>query len=428
MKNDSLFKELLTFGNSPIHVVEFVEERLLSNGFSELKLNEKWDLASDAGYYVKQGASTVFAFTIPSDRRPAKMRIAAAHTDTPCFRIKANPEIIVNGYGQLNIEVYGGPILNSWLDRPLSIAGRVAVKGKNAFSPEEMMVDFRRPLLTIPNLAIHLNRDVNKGVELNRQTEMLPIMTLFEEGDFKKDFFMELLAGELGLSSEEILDFDLYLYCIEEPCSIGIKEEFLSASRLDNLTSCAALTEGILEGKSKDHINLIALFNHEEIGSKTNQGAASLVLRDLCEKIWMSLGADLLEARQYLYDSMMISADVAHATHPNYISKMDPTNLPIINQGICIKESSSQSYITDCVVVAVIQGICQEMGIPYQKFFNRSDSLGGNTLGAIASTIMPLKIVDIGVPILGMHSARELMGMQDMTSFIKLMNGYFTLE
>lgn len=416
---------LLEKGVSPFHVVEASEQELKEAGFQSLSMNSKWEIKAGNKYYVNHHGTTLIAFTIGEEyKKGDSIRIAAAHTDFPCLRIKPNPQVNAGGYGQLNVEVYGGAILNTWLDRPLSVAGQVAVRGKDAFHPERKLVDFKKPILYIPNLAIHMNREVNKGVELNKQTDLLPILTMLKEELPKKDIFMQMLAEELKVKMEDILDYELTIYCAEKPSIMGKEEEFISAPRLDNLTSVTALNAAIEEKGRKDGINMIALFDHEEIGSMTKQGAGSFLLRDVIGKIAESLKEEQSGA---VYNSILLSVDVAHALHPNQMGKMDITNKPVLNGGFCIKEAGSQSYATDCGAVAIVQQICEQKKISYQKFVNRSDMPGGGTLGSIASSILPVPTIDVGIPLLAMHSAREMMGKEDMQSMAECIAGFFSL-
>ena len=281
-------------------------------------------------------------------------------------------------------------------------------------------------LLTILNLAIHMNREVNKGVELNRQTDMLPVFALLPEEEKKADYFLAFLADELSVEKTDILDFELTVYCKENPEFIGLNDVFISSPRLDNLTSCAALVSGLIDAKRTEGINLIALFDHEEIGSRTKQGAGSILLHDMLNRILKELGREET-AEQDLYRSMLLSVDVAHGIHPNQAGKMDITNKPVLGRGFCIKEASSQSYATDCEAIAIIQQICEREKIAYQKFVNRSDMPGGSTLGSIASALLPVKTVDIGIPLLAMHSARELKGSADQQALKDLVTAYFTI-
>ena len=379
----------------------------------------------------------MFAFTIGKKIAGSKkLRIAAAHTDFPGFAIKNNPDMEKEGYRQINTEVYGGPILNTWLDRPLSAAGRVALASDQVWEPEIRLVDLKEPFCVIPNLAIHMNREVNKGLELNRQRDLMPVAGLGGESR-SKDRFVRFLAEKLQVEKEQILDFELRLYCAQDPVFAGMDREFILAPHLDNTTSIQALLDGIgLNGQEiPDGIRMAVMFDHEEIGSRTKQGAASMLLRDVIGKIAREIENRIpLEGcgdgdicRRLMEDAIMLSVDVAHGLHPNHGNKMDPTNRPVLGKGFCIKEASSQSYATDSEAVAVLQQICRREGIPWQKFVNRSDQPGGSTLGAVAAAFLPVPVVDIGVPLLAMHSAVELMGKDDMEALSRCITAFFLL-
>lgn len=426
MTETEILFDLLKKGVSPVQAVSACEERLAAAGFERLEYKEAWKLEAGGKYYINHYDTTLFAFTVGNDwgeSMAPQIRIAAAHTDFPCLRIKPSADVLTNGYAQVNVEVYGGAILNTWLDRPLGIAGRVAVRSDDVFAPVVREYVSEKNLLTIPNLAIHMNRDVNKGVELNKQTDMLPVFGLAAD---ETDYFLTFLAEELSVEKEDILDYELTVFCKEEPQYIGLKDELISSPRLDNLNSCAALVSGIIDAKRGEGVNMIALFDHEEIGSRSKQGAASILLHDMLLRILKELGRETTAERD-LYQSMILSVDVAHGLHPNQAGKMDITNKPILGKGFCIKEASSQSYATDCEAIAVVQQICETKKIPYQKFVNRSDMAGGGTLGSIASALLPVKTVDIGIPLLAMHSARELMGTADQQALKDLTEAYFSL-
>ena len=439
--------ELLEKGVSPAHVVSTCAKRLSVAGFQELAYEYNWDLCAGGRYYIKHNATTLFAFTIPEKWEyfiePQKqgaphIRIAAAHTDFPCLRIKPACDLKSNGYAQVNVEVYGGPILNTWLDRPLGVAGRVALRSESVFSPDVYeFVSSKK--ITIPNLAIHMNREVNKGVELNKQTELLPIVGLMgEESD--NEYFLNFLCKELeaqgcgfDVKKEDILDYELTIFNSEAPEFVGLSDEFISASRLDNINSCSALVSAIIDSDRKSGMNMIALFDHEEIGSRSKQGAASILLHDMIYRILnqcKEMGIEdetALSLEGKIYTSMILSVDVAHGLHPNYVGKMDITNKPVLGKGFCIKEACSQAYATDCEAVAIVEQICKAKEIPYQKFVNRSDVVGGGTLGSIASALLPVKTVDVGIPLLAMHSARELMAESDQQALKDLVEAYFSL-
>ena len=429
MRNKDCAEELcglIREGTSPFHAVSVAEKRLREQGFESLSMKRPWQLEKGGRYYVSVRESTLFAFTIGDGWNGQEgFRIAAAHTDFPGLRVKQHAEMIRGNYGQLNVEVYGGAILNTWLDRPLSASGRVALKSDDVFRPQIRLVDLKKPYFIIPNLAIHLNREVNKGTELNRQKEMLPIAVVGKE-QLTDNFFRKLLAEKLEVEPEEILDYEMGLYNADQPQYVGIGEDLLSAPRIDNLSGVQAILTGIIEG-SRDGINVAAFFDHEEIGSRTKQGAGSTLLTMVLEKLFQGLSMDRLEYLQQMPESMLLSVDVGHAYHPNYGDKMDPTNQSPLNTGFCIKEASSQSYATDCRAVAIVEQICSQEEIPYTKFFNRSDGTGGSTLGSIASSFLPISTVDVGVPLLAMHSSRELMGVKDIRALADMIRAYYTL-
>lgn len=417
---------LIKEGTSPFHVVAAAEKQLQKNGFEGLSLQHPWQLEKGGQYYVSVRESTLIAFTIGEDwEGEAGFRIAAAHTDFPGLRVKQQAEIKRGTYGQLNVEVYGGAILNTWLDRPLSASGRVALKSDDVMHPQTRLVDLKEPLFVIPNLAIHLNREVNKGVELNRQKEMLPI-AYAGEGEMSEQFFRQLLAEKLDVKPDEILDYEIGLYNTDEPTYVGMNKELLSSPRIDDLSGVQAILTGIMEG-NRPGINVAAFFDHEEIGSGTRQGAGSVLLSMILEKLFQGLGLDRWEYLRHLQESMLLSVDVGHAYHPNYSEKMDLTNHSPLNHGFCLKEASSQSYATDCKAVAVIEQICMQEEIPYTKFFNRSDGTAGSTLGSVASSFLPIAAVDVGIPLLAMHSARELMGVKDIAALTNMIRAYYTL-
>ena len=401
--------------------------RLEQAGFTEIKLSEDWILERGGGYFINVYDSSVLAFKIGKNFDRGMLRVAAAHTDHPCLYIKPSPEMTTKGYGKINVEVYGGAILNTWLDRPLSVAGRVALKSDNPFKPIVKIVDFRKPVFTIPNLAIHMNREINKGVELNRQIDMIPLAAILEDEMNRENFFMEYLAKHLQVKAEDILDFELYVYNTDKGERIGLNEEFISAPRLDNFTSVVACVEGITGAVRDDGLNVIALYDNEEIGSRTKQGADSNLLGFVLEKLYRALGYEREDYLQASLEGFLLSIDVAHGLHPNKSEKSDPTNTNMINDGIVIKRASSQTYATDCETIAMLEMICQNNNIPYQKYACRSDGTTGSTLGTIANKYIPMRAMDIGVPILAMHSSRELMGVKDQAYLEKLVKSYFEI-
>ena len=427
MKQEKLF-DLLKAAVSPCECVKAAKQELLENGFEEIDYTGDWKLVRGGRYVLNHHDTTMFAFTVGSGYNKKDMvRIAAAHTDYPYLRIKPNPDFMTNSYAQVNVEVYGGPILNTWFDRPLGVAGRVALKSEDVFNPRMVLYRSKKPVMIIPNLAIHMNRDVNKGVEIHNQVDLMPIADMLSEEQKDTEYFLNFLADELQVDKKDILDFELNTYCVEEPAFVGVQETMLSSPRLDNQTSVAALLISIMEAERRDGVNLIALFDHEEIGNTSKQGAASILLHDMVKRIYGLLGCSMEETERALYSAMLLSVDVAHALHPNHKEKMDITNHPVLGKGFCIKEACSQSYATDAEAVSIVCQICEEHNIAYQRFLNRSDVRGGGTLGAVASTLVPVKTVDIGIPLLAMHSARELMGRNDFGALVDLVTNFFTL-
>ena len=406
-------KELLDFiasAPSPCHTVTASAEKLRRAGFEELELGGAWQLSRGGRYFVRVYGTTLLAFTVGA---AGPLRMAAAHTDFPCFRLKPAAGLVREGYGLLNVETYGGLILRSWLDRPLGLAGKVVLRGEDAFHPEVRLVDFGRPLVTIPSLAIHMDRDVNKEGALNPQKDMLPLAALFG-GEAEEDWWMQALAELAGISAEDILSYELSTYPWEQGCTLGLAEELVSSPRLDNLTSVWACLEGLVDATKDgvpDGVRLVALFDNEEVGSRTKQGAGSAVLMEVLRRIYAAEDGARLSAA--LAGGFLLSVDVAHGLHPNYMSKSDPIVRPVLGGGVVIKQAASQAYAGDAEAVAIVRALCEERGIVHQDFVNRSDSRGGSTLGSIASALVPVRTMDVGVPILAMHSARETMGAAD---------------
>lgn len=414
MTSKELAQDLIEFlhkGASAYQAVDVMVEELEAAGYREIKSEEPWTLAQgDKVYYIKNGSS-IIAVDLGEGTYQNGFRLIGSHSDSPSFRIKPNSEMRSEGFVKLNTEVYGGPILNTWFDRPLSVAGRVALKSEDIMKPILKNINIQRPILYIPNPAIHMNRDVNKGVELNKQTQVLPIIAL-EETPGEDKIFLKLVAAELDVLADDILDFELYLYETAKGQIIGLNDEFISSKRMDNLAMAHASMRALTQTKGKG-IRVAAVFDNEEVGSKTKQGAGSPMLANLLERIVFALGgsrADFLEA---LEKSFLISADLAHAVHPNFQEFADPTNKPRINQGPVIKIAANQSYTSDAQSTAVFKGICEKAEIPCQVFVNRSDKAGGSTIGPISSSMLPIRSVDIGTPILAMHSIRELGGVED---------------
>ncbi len=412
-----------------VQSVDTVKNRLDNNGFEELELRNEWSLDSKGKYYVSPYPTSVVAFTIGSNRFLTKgFKIIAAHTDNPGFRIKPNPEVTSEGMLTLNVERYGGPIFNTWFDRPLSIAGRIAVKSDEVLNPKIIHLDFKRPLLTLPNIAIHMNRDVNTGREIKVQKEMQPLLTALIEDEVKNDYFLKMIAKEADVNVSDILDFDMNIYCAEEGMLIGAKDEYISCPRIDDLSMVYAALEALIGSSHEDGINIAAFMDNEEVGSMTKQGADSMFLSTIIERIRMGINRTPEQFTRQLMDSFIISADGAHGLHPNYGEKNDITNKPIMNKGVAIKISGSRSYASEVESIGAFQQICEKAEVKYQKFVNHSDERGGGTLGPIISKYIPIYTVDVGVPMLAMHSTRELMGKEDFLDSIKIFKTFYNIQ
>lgn len=411
------------------HSVETSEELLKLNGFKKLDSREEWKLEQDGKYYTTKNSSAIVAFTINTNNlKEDGFRIIGSHSDSPSFRVKPNPEMEAEKtYLKLNIECYGGPILNTWLDRPLSIAGRVVLKGKSVLRPEETLVNINKPICIIPNLAIHMNREVNEGVALNKQKDMVPLVGLLNDSLEKDNFLLKTIAKELGRKIEEIIDFDLFLYEYEKGMLIGPNEEMISCGRLDNLSMAHASLHALIDAKSLNGVNVVAVFDNEEVGSSTKQGADSNMLLNVLERISLCLGQNREDFFRSLYSSFIISADLAHAVHPNVGEKHDPTNRPVMGKGPVIKINANQAYTSDSQSIAVYKTICKEAGVNCQEFVNRSDVRGGSTIGPISSTHIDIPSVDVGSPILAMHSIRELGCVEDHMDIYKTFKKFYEL-
>jgi len=431
MEDKKLALELIDFlheSSTAFQAVEVMKKDLLQAGYQEIEGEKKWDLKEgDRVFYTKNGSS-LFVVQIGTDPLESGFKMAGAHTDSPTFRIKPESEIVQDGFLKLNVETYGGPILSTWFDRPLSLAGRVMVKGDHILKPKSVMVDFKKPVLYIPSLAIHMNRKVNEGVEINKQKHVLPVMMMVEKNFEKKGFLKKMVAEHLGEEVESILDFDLFVYEAEKGSLCGFNEEFISSKRQDNLSMTHSILTAIKKAKDFSGINVAAFFDNEECGSASKQGADSTLLRDLMERVFYALGGTREAFLKSLESSFMISADLAHSVHPNYNDMHDPTSRPLINKGPVIKISANQRYTSDADSMSVFTELCEKAEVPYQYFVNRSDLAGGSTIGPIGSTHLPIRTLDIGNAILGMHSVRELGGVKDHLYLTKALEVYFNLK
>ncbi|MEO2508154.1 M18 family aminopeptidase [Clostridium paraputrificum] len=427
-----LAKELIEFINeSPTayHGAHTVKSMLDNVGYKEVKESEKWNLTSGGKYYFMKNGSAIIAFQIGSEEiENGGFKLIGAHTDSPTFKIKPNAEMKVeNKYVKLNTEVYGGPILSTWFDRPLSLAGRVALRGENPLKPSIKLIDFKKPLLIIPNLAIHMNRNVNEGYAINRQKDTLPLLGFINEKFEKEGYLLKLISDELGVKIEEILDFDLFLYECEKGCLLGLEEELISVGRLDDLWMIYAGVKALIDSNDSKATKVMVCIDNEEIGSLTAQGANSTLLQTVLERITLALGKDREEFMRALSNSVMISADLAHAVHPNQVEKHDPVNKPVLGGGPVIKMAASGSYSTDSYASAIFKGVCEKANVPCQVFVNRSDVRGGTTIGPITAANLCIPVVDMGAPLLSMHSVRELASVEDNEYTVKAFTEFYNI-
>lgn len=403
------------------HAIDQISKILDRNGFEKLKEGEQWKLDVGKGYYVIRNNSSVIAFQAGENLEEYGFHVTASHSDSPTFKIKENAELSVkNKYTKLNTEGYGGMLCATWFDRPLSIAGRAIVK--NGSKLETRLVDINRDLVMIPSLAIHMDRTVNDGHAYNKQIDMLPLLGggVLEEGTLKK-----LVAETLKVERKDIFGMDLFLYNRMEPSVWGVNEEYFSCPQLDDLQCAFASLQGFLQGNNEQSVKVFACFDNEEVGSGTKQGAASTFLYDTLWRINRGLGKQDEDYYRAIASSFMISCDNAHAVHPNFSGKTDENNCVYMNEGIVVKSHAGQKYTSDAVSVAVFKMICERAGVPIQYFSNRSDMVGGSTLGNIAMSQVSMNAVDIGLPQLAMHSCYETAGVKDTWYLIKATEEFY---
>ena len=404
---------------SCFHVIENVKKQLTEQGFEELCENKNWQIKEGGKYFVTRNLSSVIAFKVPT-KDFKSFHIVASHSDSPTFKIKDHPEQMVKGkYVQLNTERYGGMIYSTWFDRPLSIAGRALVKTETGVATKLLNID--RDLLVIPNLAVHMDRTVNDGMKYNPQVNLLPLY-----GDAaSKDTFNKLVAEACGTAEENIISTDLFLYNRTAPTVWGAHNEYMSCAKLDDLECAFSSLKAFLKGENSQSISVCAIFDNEEVGSSTKQGANSTFMYDILHRINENLGRTEEQYHTAVASSFMLSADNAHALHPNHPAISDPTNPVYLNEGIVIKHNANQKYTTDAVSSAIFQKMCEEKNVPYQHFVNRSDVAGGSTLGNIAITHVSLNTVDIGMAQLAMHSSYETAGVLDLDYMIAGMEAFY---
>lgn len=430
-----MIKRLLSFLDaSPVNflAVKNLTEELLQHGYRRIDTTESLGTVKAGDkFFVTKNDSSIYAFQIGRKAlAETGFHMICAHCDSPTFRIKPHAEIdCEGGIVKLNTEVYGGPIMSTWFDRPLTLAGRVIVKSKDVMTPTTLLLHVKRPLLQISNLAIHFNRQVNDGVKLSRQKDVLPILGIIndelEKGNLLMNIILEELNKQQTVAREDILDFDLYLADATPACTFGAHNELISSGRLDDLSMCFAGLEALLASQPTDTTQVLAIFDNEETGSQTKQGAGSPFLSYMLKRIALAQGGTEEAYYQAVERAFMISADNAHAWHPNYSEKYDPTNHPMLGGGPVIKFNAAQKYASDAYSASVFAGLCKKAGVPCQRFVNHSDVAGGSTLGNILASSIPLRGVDMGNAILAMHSCRETGSTADHEFCVKVFTQFY---
>ncbi len=424
MENTEKIISLLNQSYSPFHVVSNIEKELLSHGFLARKENRNYDIQPGNSYYVKRNDTSIIAFTVPKKFTKDNLRflLSATHNDSPTFKIKPNPIVRKDNLMLLNTEPYGGGIYATWLDKPLSIAGRVFTEEKDGIHSHLLVID--EDLLEIPNVCIHMNHTVNSANTVNPAVDTLPIFGTDEENFSFNDYLLE----KLGLDREEskVLSHDLFLYNREKAAKVGYHQEFLASGRLDDLSAAYTVLLGFLSSEENDAIKVYASFDNEEVGSLTRQGANSTFLKETLKRIVIALGGEKDDFEKAVASSFMISVDNAHANHPNHPEYTDKTTNVQLNKGIVIKYNANQSYTSDALSSSLIKAIMNKYGIPYQEYTNRSDLRGGSTLGNLSNSEVSLITVDIGIAQLAMHSSYELLGVEDLSHMISFASHYFS--
>lgn len=430
-----MIKRLLSFLDaSPVNflAVKNLTEELQQHGYRRIDTTEALGTVKAGDkFFVTKNDSSIYAFQIGRKAlAETGFHMICAHCDSPTFRIKPHAEIdCEGGIVKLNTEVYGGPIMSTWFDRPLTLAGRVIVKSKDVMTPTTLLLHVKRPLLQISNLAIHFNRQVNDGVKLSRQKDVPPILGIIndelEKGNLLMNIILEELNKQQTVAREDILDFDLYLADATPACTFGAHNELISSGRLDDLSMCFAGLEALLASQPTDTTQVLAIFDNEETGSQTKQGAGSPFLSYMLKRIALAQGGTEEAYYQAVERAFMISADNAHAWHPNYSEKYDPTNHPMLGGGPVIKFNAAQKYASDAYSASVFAGLCKKAGVPCQRFVNHSDVAGGSTLGNILASSIPLRGVDMGNAILAMHSCRETGSTADHEFCVKVFTQFY---
>ena len=412
--------DYLNAGHSMFHATENTAIMLQKAGFTEIFEKDAWALQKGGKYFVRRNASSIIAFVCPNANIAENgFRIIGSHTDGPGFKVKpGNLVVTADGYVQLNTEPYGGAILSTWFDRPLSFAGKVVLKGKGDFDTEEYLVDVEKPCLVIPNLCIHFNRSVNEGVEINKQKHVLPLFTLANKQKAHSSYLLEAILAELSKqgknsSATDILDYELYLYETDKGSFVGLHDEFISASKIDNLSLVFASTSALIQAKPTNRVQIMVAFDNEEVGSASANGAASSFMDRILERICANFGCTQEDTYRAYANSFVVSADTGHAVHPNYAEMHDPTNRPVLGGGPILKYNANMRYVTNSVTASVFKNACAKAGVPCQNFVLKSDVSGGSTIGPAISSRTSIPTVDMGTAILAMHSIRETGSTED---------------
>ena len=417
------FLKLINTSYSQFHVIDNIKQLLLDNGFIEVFDNNLNYLEKGKNYFLTRNDSSIIAFKIPKEINNISFLLSASHSDSPTFKLKPNPLINKDNYLQLNVEPYGGGIYSTWLDKPLSIAGRVIVKNNNKI--ETKLLNINKDLLIIPNLCIHFNRNINQGYAYNPSKDLIPILGLNDVFYFNfKKFLLDTL--HLDFKTHEVLSFDLYLYLREEAKIIGLNSDFIGSPKLDNLASVYSMLIGFLNSKNDNQITVYSVFDNEEVGSLTRQGANSTFLKDTLKRIVNLLNGNEIDYINAIQKSFLISVDNAHATHPNYLEYQDRTSPVVLNKGIAIKYNANQSYTSDGFSSSILKYVFEKAHLEYQEFTNRSDLRGGSTLGNISNSEVSILSADIGIPQLAMHSSFELCGQKDLFDLMKFSQVFYS--
>mgnify|MGYP000500497528 CR=1 FL=1 len=419
LTNSDFNQSLLGFlqaSPTPFHATDSMANILLSAGYTELFEDQTWQLQEQAGYFIRRNDSSIIAIWL-ADKSQA-LRLIGAHTDSPCLKVKPNADLSGKGYFQLGVEVYGGALLAPWFDRDLSLAGRVHARIGGKI--ESVMVNFERAIATVPSLAIHLDREANKGRTINPQTQLPPVLSIAgaKDKDLNSILMVEVAKQHKGV--ESILDYELFFYDTQPPAIIGLENEFIASARLDNLLSCFIGLKSLLQADGSQN-KLLICSDHEEVGSASACGAQGPFLQQVLERIW----SDNEERNRIIAGSMMISADNAHGIHPNFTDRHDQNHGPLLNQGPVIKINANQRYATNSLTSAIFKQLCDDAGVRYQAFVTRTDMGCGSTIGPITASEVGIETIDIGVPTFGMHSIRELAGSEDAFELTRVLKHFF---